>query len=187
MALSRTDDGELIARLRRRDPTAMAEMYDCYGRTVYSVVLRIVRDQATAEDLVQEVFLRVWNRAHQFEGSRGALAAWLFTISRNQALDFVRSTEGRNWSTISAGTERLPARCIDAERGLLDTLRVQQIQAAIAKLNESQRRVVEMAYFEGLSQTEMAERLQQPLGTIKTWARSALRVLREELSALESA
>lgn len=180
------DDTDLIDRLRRRDPSAMAELYDRYGRVSYSLILRIVRDRGVAEDLVQEAFLRVWNRVLSFDEKKGALGAWLLTISRNQALDYVKSLEGRTWSSASVETERLAA-FTNVENEYLLSAQSEQVRSAIARLSEQQRRVIELAYFEGLSQSEMAEHIQQPLGTVKTWMRTALKVLREELTAGVSA
>jgi RNA polymerase sigma-70 factor, ECF subfamily len=176
------DDPELIARLRRRDSGAMAELYDRYGRAVYSLVLRIVRDRGVAEDLVQEVFLRVWNRVQGFDDSRGALATWVLTIARNQAVDYIRSLEGRRWNSAAAETEHLAA-VTNVENDYLLSAQSEQVRTAIGKLSEQQRRVIELAYFEGLSQSEMAEHIRQPLGTVKTWVRTALKTLRDELKA----
>lgn len=177
------DEASLIARLRERDPEAMAELYDRYGRIVFAVIVRIVRDRAIAEDLVQESFLRVWNRVAAFDAARGTLGPWLLTVARNQALDYIRSQEGRTWSTMmTADTER-PRMFSDVEAQLLESVQLDRVRSALNKLTDHQRQVIELAYFEGLSQSEMAERIQQPLGTVKTWMRSALRILRDELTA----
>src|SRR5579859_2950069 len=90
--LAGPDDRALIARLQRRDPQALAELYDRHGRTAYSLVLRVVRDKAIAEDLVQETFLRVWNRVHSIDPEKGALGPWLLAIARNRAIDYLRSS-----------------------------------------------------------------------------------------------
>lgn len=173
----------LIARLRARDPDAMAEVYDRYGRVVYSLIFRVVRDRAAAEDLVQECFLRVWNRVSAFDAEKGALGPWLLTVARNQALDYIRSVEGRAWSTMmTADTER-PKAFRDIEGEILNSVEIQRVQKALAMLSDRQREIIELAYFEGLTQTEMAEKLQQPLGTIKTWMRTALKTLREQTGA----
>lgn len=177
------EEASLIERLQARDPGAMSELYDRYGRVTFSVILRIVRDRATAEDLLQESFLRVWNRASVLDAQKGRLGPWLLAVARNQALDYVRSVEGRTWSTTaSADTERTALLC-DAEGVLIESVDQERLRKAIGKLNERQRLLVEMAYFEGLTQPEMAERIQQPLGTVKTWMRGALKVLRDELTA----
>lgn len=176
------DDGDLAARLRRREPAAMGELYDRYGRLAYSLIYRIVRDVGVAEDLVQETFLRVWNRAQAFDAERGALGPWLLAVARNRAIDYVRSAGGK----MAKGALELeyaerPALFINFEADVLSQDQARRVRAAIEKLNENQRHVIELAYFEGLSQSEMAERMGQPLGTVKTWVRTALKNLREDL------
>ena len=177
-------DRDLAERLKRREPQAMADLYDRYGRLAYSLIFRIVRDTGIAEDLVQETFLRVWNRAQGFDSERGALSAWLLAVARNRAIDYIRSSGGRmsRSSFEIQGTEN-PAVFRDFEKDVLHSDQVRRIRGALEKLNPNQRNVIELAYFEGLSQTEMADRMGQPLGTVKTWVRTALKSLREELGA----
>jgi RNA polymerase sigma-70 factor, ECF subfamily len=177
------DEGDLARRLKARDGGAMRELYDRYGRLVYSLILRMVRNSAAAEDLVQETFLRVWNRMQGFDQERGALGPWVLTVARNRAIDYLRSADGK----ISAGTLELdqlehPGKFCDFEDRALSLDRARRIKEAFEKLTPNQKTVVELAYYEGLSQSEMAERLQQPLGTVKTWVRSALKALREQLT-----
>jgi RNA polymerase sigma-70 factor, ECF subfamily len=176
------EDRDLVKRLKARDPDAIAELYDRYGRIAYTVILRIVRDRAVAEDLVQECFLRVWNRSQAFDAERGALGPWILTVARNQALDYIRSVQGRVWNGMLSADNDHPGVFKDWEGDLLDSVRLDQVRTALAKLSDNQRKVIELAYFEGLSHSEMAERIQQPLGTVKTWIRGALKSLREELS-----
>ena len=183
VALRFKDDGDLARRLRDRDAGAMRELYDRYGRLVYSLIMRMVRNSAAAEDLVQETFLRVWNRMQAFDQERGALGPWVLTVARNRAIDYLRSADAR----ISAGSldlDRLehPAQFCDFEDRALSLDRARRLKDAFEKLTPNQKTVVELAYYEGLSQTEMAERMQQPLGTVKTWVRSALKTLREQLT-----
>lgn len=175
-------DAELAERLKQRDPQAMADLYDRYGRTTYSLIFRIVRDTAVAEDLVQETFLRIWNRVRAFDSERGALGPWMLTVARNRALDYVRSVDGR-MSQNAAQLEDMesPGAFAGIEKDILNIDRVRALQEAFTKLNPKQREVIELAYYEGLSQSEMAERMRQPLGTVKAWARSALKILREQL------
>ena len=182
LEMSGEQDEELARRLQQRDPGAMGDLYDRFGRLVYSVILSVVRDSATAEDLVQETFLRVWNRIQGFEAGRGALGPWLLAIARNRAIDHLRSTGSRmDRNSYEFDVREHPSLFVDMERDVVNTDHARIIKKAIAKLNENQRKVIELAYYEGLSQTEMAERMDQPLGTVKTWVRSALKNLREDL------
>ena len=181
-------DPDLAARLKRRDPQAMADLYDRYGRIAYSLILRIVGDAGVAEDLVQETFLRVWNRAQAFDEQRGALGPWLLAVARNRAIDYLRSSDGRMARSAYELVEmENPALFANLENEILSSDQARRIREALTKLNPTQRNVIELAYFEGLSQTEMAQKMGQPLGTIKTWVRTALRNLREELGAVAPA
>jgi RNA polymerase sigma-70 factor (ECF subfamily) len=174
-------DPELVARLQRRDPQALAELYDRYGRLVYSLIVRVVRDGAIAEDLVQETFLRVWNRVHGFDGDKGSIGPWLLAVARNRAIDYLRSASGRERNAVEFEETDHPALYTDMEKDILASDRARAVKAALDKLPPNHRQVIELAYFEGLTQTEMAERMSQPLGTVKTWVRSALKTLRDEL------
>lgn len=181
--LGHGDDAELAARLKRRDPNAMADLYDRYGRLVYSLIFRVVRDTGIAEDLTQETFLRVWNRVHGFDTDKGALGPWVLTVARNRAIDYVRSVDSRmKQGALELEVLERPAAFADLERDIVNSDRARRLRAAFSRLSPNQQMVIELAYFEGLSQTEMAERTRQPLGTVKTWVRSALKVLRDELA-----
>ena len=180
-------DAELVKRLQKRDPQALGELYDRYGRLAYSLIYRIVRDAGIAEDLVQETFLRVWNRVQGFDGDRGALGGWLLAVARNRAIDYTRSVAGRMSNAVELEENAHPSLYLDLEKEVLNSDQARRLRKAMEKLNANQRSAIELAYFEGLSQTEMAERLGQPLGTVKTWVRTALKHLREELSAVVSA
>jgi RNA polymerase sigma-70 factor (ECF subfamily) len=182
LQMSAPHDEELAIRLQRRDPDAMADLYDRFGRLAWSVIVAIVHDAAVAEDLVQETFLRVWNRVHAFEPGRGALGAWLLAIARNRAIDHLRSSSGRmDRGAWELDVREHPSLFVNMEREVLNADHARVIRKAIAGLNANQQKVIELAYYEGLSQTEMAERLGEPLGTVKTWVRAALKHLRDEL------
>ena len=180
-------DAELVKRLQKRDPQALGELYDRYGRLAYSLIYRIVHDAGIAEDLVQETFLRVWNRVQGFDGDRGALGGWLLAVARNRAIDYMRSVAGRMARAAELEENDHPSLYLDLEKEVLNSDQARRLRKAMEKLNANQRSAIELAYFEGLSQTEMAERMGQPLGTVKTWVRAALKHLREELSAAVSA
>lgn len=181
-ALVSQDDSELIKRLKERDPEAMKDLYDRFGKVALAIITRIVRDRAIAEDLLQETFLKVWNRVAGFDVERGALGPWVLTIARNRAIDYRRSTSSR-FAQAGYDVEKLdrPFLFIDLEEQYADRDRLRHIQLAFSKLTDNQKSVLEMAYFEGLTQSEMADRLKQPLGTVKTWVRTALQILRQEL------
>ncbi len=175
-------EAALIERLRQRDPDALASAYDRYSPIVYSLFLRITRDQSVAEDLVQELFIRVWSHAGSFDERKGALGVWILSIARNMAIDYIRSAHAR-FSTKLRPIEHADRRGSsktggDAE-GLIDQSRA--VNAAFASLNLNQQRVVELAYFQGFSQSEIATHLQEPLGTVKSWMRSALISLRSAI------
>ena len=176
------DDREIARRLKNREAEALGLLYDRYGRMAFAIIQRIVKDAGITEDLVQETFLRVWNRVHAFDDQKGALGPWIMTVARNRAIDHLRSVEGRMSQNMYefTGNER-PDLFGDLEKDMLNSDRARILRAAFTKLNQNQKTVLELAYFEGLSQTEMAEQMKQPLGTIKTWVRSALQALRSEL------
>jgi RNA polymerase sigma-70 factor, ECF subfamily len=180
MSVLAEGDAELVERLQRRDAQALAELYDRYGRLVYSLILRVVRDSALAEDLTQETFLRVWNRAQGFDAQRGALGPWLLAVARNRAIDYLRSAGGRERNSLELEEVDHPSLYTDMERDILASDKARIVRAAVEKLSPHQREVIELAYFEGLTQTEMAERMGQPLGTVKTWVRTALKNLRDQ-------
>ena len=174
-------DADLVARLQRRDPQALADLYDRYGRLVYALILRVVHDRGIAEDLVQETFLRVWNRVQGFEAGKGSIGPWLLAVARNRSIDYLRSAGGRERNVLELDETVHPALASEIESALLDSDRLRRVRVAMGKLTAQQRQAIELAYFEGLSQTEMAVRMGQPLGTVKTWVRTALRSLRDEL------
>jgi RNA polymerase sigma-70 factor, ECF subfamily len=181
-------DPELVRRLKNREPQAMAELYDRYGRLTYALIFRIVRNGAVAEDLVQETFLRVWNRVHAFDQERGSFGPWILAVARNRAIDYLRSADGRVvQSPFEMEKMEEPALFTDFERDILNIDRTRMLREAFQKLTPNQRIVIELAYYEGLSQTEMADRMKQPLGTVKTWVRSALKTLREQLGQAATA
>jgi RNA polymerase sigma-70 factor (ECF subfamily) len=178
---ARPEELALIARLQRRDPQALAELYDLYGRSAYALVLRVVRDTAIAEDLVQETFLRVWNRVHLLDSEKGAIGPWLLAIARNRAIDYLRSTAGRERNAIELNETEHAGLYREMESEIMLSDQARRVKAAMEKLAPNYRTVMELAYFEGLSQSEMSIKMGQPLGTIKTWVRMALQSLRIEL------
>jgi RNA polymerase sigma-70 factor, ECF subfamily len=178
-------DTELIARAAGGDERAMAELYDRYGQVLYAVAYRIVGQRADAEEVVLDTFAQAWRDAARFEAARGSVAGWLTTIARSRALDLVRARSRRERITATAAAERpdsSPAMGgwrADPSSGVDHAERRKQVQLALESLSPPQRRAIELAFFEGLSQSEIAERLQEPLGTIKTRVRLGMQKLRE--------
>lgn len=177
------DDSELIRRLKRRDAQAMGDLYDRFGKLVYAIIIRIVRVPSVGEDLLHETFLKVWNRVIEFDHERGAFGPWVLTIARNHAIEYLRSA-GDRLSQRHAQLERLerPRLFVDFKVDIDDRDRARLVRTAFDKLNDNQRHVLHLAYFEGLSQTEIAARLQYPVGAVETWTLSALQIVRQELA-----
>ena len=184
LAVLAMEDGDVVVRLQRREPRALAELYDRYGGMIYRLVLRIVRDTGIAEDLVQETFLRAWNRAGAFDSERGAIGPWLLAIARNRALDYLRAQSRHGANTLELNETEHPARFVDFRAEALNFDLARQVKRALEQLSANQRVAIEMAYFEGMSQSEIAERMGQPLGTVKTWMRQAILRMRESMGSV---
>lgn len=162
----------LFQRLAEGDARALAAIYDRYAGFAYGLALRILRDRLEAEDAVQEAFVQLWRQADRYQPSRGSPAAWLCTIVRTRALDRVRRRASRREQP------EPPAVAGD----VTDAAAVLTVRKALQALSEDQRRALELAYYEGLTQSEIAHRLGEPLGTVKTRIRAAMMRLREELA-----
>ena len=171
-------DLRCLERLQRGDSKALEELFDRYAPLLYPMVLRILRSPSDAEDTLQEVWLQVWKRVATFDASRGTVAAWLVMLARSRALDRLRSLGSRRSAETRAEAEpRTPPAdaSVSASRRQLS----ERVASALARLTPEQRQVIEIAYFEGLSQTEIAKRMDAPLGTVKSWTRQGLTRLRE--------
>ena len=168
----------LIDRVRVREQQAMAEIFDRYAGLVYSVALRVLNDSGYAEDVMQEIFFQLWRNPDSFSPSRGSLGAWLLVVARNRAIDQLRqrrSGEPVDEVIVASSTDLHN----EAERSMI----IQRVQGIIGNLPKEQQQSLEMAFFEGLSHSEIAEKTGQPLGTVKTRIRSALTSLRKRLEA----
>jgi len=177
------DDRDLVVRLQRREPQALADLYDRHGDMVYRLMLRMVRDSGAAEDLVQETFLRAWNRASAFDAERGAVGPWLLAIARNRALDYLRARGRRGANTVEFNEMEHPSLFVDFPAEALNFDLARQVKRALDQLPPQQRQAIELAYYEGMSQSEIAEHMDQPLGTIKTWMRRAMLQMRGDIAA----
>jgi len=179
----RAADRAALERIARGDHEGLAALYDRHARPVYSLALRILQDQGEAEDIVQDVFSQAWRQAANYDPSRGAVAAWLFTLARSRAIDRLRARRARPEQAVD---DRQAANVVDprvpADLQLLSAEQVGQVRAALEALPVLQRVAIELAYYEGLTHIEIAARLEQPLGTVKTRIRLALGKLRDVLA-----
>lgn len=181
------EDADLVAAIVRGEVEALERLYDRYGALVYSVSLRVLHDHHLAEDVVQEVFHRLWRQPTSFDPVRGRFISWMMSVTRNRALDELRRRNRRFRSEErDEDTEREFAsgdRFDDPEVGVVLTEMRSVVRAAMARLPAAQREVIELAYFSGLTQQEIAERTGDPLGTVKTRIRLGMRRLRVALAA----
>jgi RNA polymerase sigma-70 factor (ECF subfamily) len=175
---------DLVRQMAAGDREAFAVFYDRYAPVVFPLILRIVRERADASDVLQEVFWEAWRDAAAYDATRGSPEAWMITRARTRAIDRIRSTRRRSETFVApldeeiAATPRGPAP--DAAERAADR---GAVMSALDRLPDAQREVIELAYYAGLTQTEIAERLKQPLGTVETRIRLGLERLREVVRA----
>ncbi len=178
-------DATLVIRLLQKDVSAFEQLYDRHSRAVYSLVLRILQQAGTAEEVVQDVFLQLWRNAERYDASRGPFIPWLLTLARNRALDKLRLKSERQRRREDQ-TEELPSVATaspEFEKQFDEKRRAEKVRILMDLLNPQQRKAIELAYFEGLSHSEIAEALKEPLGTVKSWIRNGLLRLKEGLQA----
>lgn len=172
---------DLIRRMADGDREAFGSFYDRYCSLVSSFALRLLKDRSSAEDLLQEVFMQIWRQAGSYDQERGSPEAWLINITRSRAIDSLRSKRRRDRSFVS--TED-PGGAMAQQVGSVSDPEPEvklTVQGALAGLSEAQRRVLELAYLDGLTQSDIAARLGEPLGTVKTRMRAGLQKLRETI------
>jgi RNA polymerase sigma-70 factor (ECF subfamily) len=171
-------DEAVVALAARSDDTALAELYDRFGSAAYGLAFRVLRDAALAEDAVQEAFLDVWRQADRFLPERARASAWIFTFVHRRAVDVVRREERRRADPIENAPVAVGG---TAEDEAWLRLERERVQGALAQLPDAQREAIELAYYGGFTQSELAERLGEPLGTIKSRMFTGLARLRELL------
>ncbi|HLA97309.1 MAG TPA: sigma-70 family RNA polymerase sigma factor [Anaerolineales bacterium] len=177
-------DEELIGKIANRDEAAIELLYDRYSSAIMGLALKILGERATAEEIVQETFLRVWNKANRYDAGRGAALSWLFAIAHHQCIDRLRrdqssmeTVEGRKVIKNVFIEQSVPAAAASVQRRHL-------VNTALASLPDEQRQVIEMAFFGGLTRQEIARQTGVPLGTVQTRARLALQKLRARLEEI---
>jgi RNA polymerase sigma-70 factor (ECF subfamily) len=173
-------DTELLHAIARGDESALAALYDRYHSILLGLLLRILHSRVEAEDVLQEVFLQIWQRAANFDEARGRAFTWMVTLARSRAIDRLRSLQSRQRADDTALRDA-PEAVGDASDDAYHSEQREIVRAALAEIPEEQRRALLLAYFEGLTQSEIAARLGQPLGTVKTRMRSGLGKLRDLL------
>jgi RNA polymerase sigma-70 factor (ECF subfamily) len=169
-----TDDATLLQRVRQGDQRAMAEVFDRYSRAVYSVAMRILKDTGHAEDVMQEIFFQVWRNSDSFVQGRGSLGAWLVVVARNRSIDQLRRRKPVDSvdDVVLASSGNLAS---EVEHNSM----MEKVRKVLRDLPAEQQRSMELAFFEGLSHSEIAEKTGDPLGTVKTRIRLALITLRK--------
>lgn len=171
-------DELLLARVKNKDQKTMTELFDRYGGMVYSVALRVLKDPGQAEDVMQDIFFQVWENPARFVSGRGSLGAWLAVVARNRAIDILR----RRRPSDSVEEVVLPSKTnlgAEVERNVI----MEKVRTALSGLPSEQQHSVELAFFEGLSHSEIAAKTGDPLGTVKTRIRSALLSVRKAIQA----
>lgn len=181
------NDLRLIRRISERDSDALSEFYDLHSKYMYTMIYYILKDESEAEDLLQEVFLQIWEKADSYDSALGNPIAWITRITRNKAIDRLRSKSYKNRS-IEVDIDRFfdLSDVSSSNPENISTMNQEQIAItnALKSLNENQRDLIEFAYFRGYSQSELAEHFKIPLGTVKTRMRSAMMTLRDKLKKL---
>ena len=173
------DDTELISKVVHGDQRAFLTLYDRYSSRVYSLALRMMRDQMMAEEVVQDTFLKLWSRAGQYLTERGPLLIWLLTIARRTTLDRLR-LESRRPLLSDGNDPELVWELTPEPESASEEARWHSLYLAVRSLPEEQRNVIELAYYQGMSQSEIGETLDLPLGTVKTRLRMGMKRLREQ-------
>ena len=177
-AFAHLSDEAVVALVARSDETALGELYDRYGGPAYSLARRVVRDASLAEDAVQEAFLVIWRGADRFVPERAKAATWIMTIVHRRAVDLVRREQRRRTDQLP---DEQPAGDVSAHDAVWLRLERENVQRALGELPDQQRETLELAYYGGFTQSELAERLGRPLGTIKSQMHAALTNLRKLL------
>lgn len=177
---NRKPDQELIEQVTRGDKSAFKEIYSRFSQVTYNLALRMLRDKEDAEEVVQEIFLQIWNKAHSYNPERGAVSTWVLNIARSRSIDKLRAVGYRN-KNIEIDEEKVNSK-VDLSRNIEDRDESKNvIKQALETLPEKQRIAIELVYFEGVTHIEAAEKLKEPVGTIKTRIRLGIMKLKDKI------
>jgi len=179
-------DIQLIARVAHKDSVALQLLYERYERPIYTFAYRIVKDTMLAEEVVQELFLRLWNAAAKYDPTQGKLSSWMFTLTRNIAIDGLRRRQARTAQQVveSEQLNRTADEEADTATAVEASMIGEQVREAMRQLGPDQHQVVELIYFEGYTQQEVSERYNIPLGTVKSRVRLAMKALKSRLRGM---
>lgn len=175
------NDAALMARVVAGDQAAMVALYDRFSGLVFAICVRMLPDRAAAEELLSDVFVEAWKRGANFDAVRGGLATWLATITRSRGIDRIRSRQRQAQTGSEAVLAQAPSTVADPSQSTMSADERARVARVLSALGPQQREAIELGYFQGLTQSEIAERLGRPLGTVKSHMRQALIQLREAL------
>lgn len=183
-AESQALDLALVRRIVDGDEAALGSLYDRYGGLVYSVALRVLRDAQAAEEILQDIFHHLWKAAARFDPGRGSLPGWLLVTTRNRSIDRLRRRTPEVTGDLLPENISLPdGVTVDLESNIAQSRLLEKVRGVVGKLPDTQRELMELAYFEGLTHSEIAERTGEPLGTVKSRLRAAIAWLKKEMQS----
>ncbi len=175
---------ELLRAIARGDESAFAALYDRYSSTLLGFLIRILNDHAEAEDVLQELFMRIWQHAADFDETRGHAMAWLVMMTRSRAIDCLRAHQARERTIVRSSHEASRTIINDGHEDAIRSELSAMVRHALIEISENERQVLLLAYFDGLSQSEIAEKTATPVGTVKTRTRAGLKKLRAALNKI---
>jgi RNA polymerase sigma-70 factor (ECF subfamily) len=179
------EDLQLMTKVAGRDQSAFEQLYDRYSPVVYTMVVRIVKTPGIAEDLLQEIFLSIWTKSSSFSEARGSVYTWIMTLARNRSFDYLKSKEraSRSGGVDEETFLNLPdtSHLADPLNAAISSEHEDRMREGLGLISKEQRTIIELSYYEGYTQAQIAERMGLPLGTVKTWMRQGLMILRTHL------
>jgi len=183
--MDQQDDIRLIQRIAARDPDAMQSLYDRYAPRLMAIALRVLNDRSVAEELLGDVFFEIWQKADRFDSSRGSVSTYIFMLTRSRSIDRKRASGKMKLSSLQASSFDAPSSGTTPATAVVATEQTTQIRKALRMLEPAQRECIECSFFDGLSHSEIADKLNKPLGTVKTTIRNGLIRLRDSLRPMK--